>query len=105
MFDRWQEKKPKERNQLTYEEAMETAEAMREMRKQWEDLDERVGKTQKDCVHFGRGKPSLGYYDKMKEELEEQSKVWSMVDQFKTESEAFTKEEWLTFRKKGYFAF
>jgi hypothetical protein len=32
MFDKWQEKKPKERNQLTYEEALETAETMREMR-------------------------------------------------------------------------
>jgi hypothetical protein len=80
MFDKWQEKKPKERNQLTYEEAMETAETMREMKKQWEALDERVGKCQKDCVHFGRGKPTLSYYDKMKDELEEQSAVWSMVD-------------------------
>lgn len=80
MFDKWQEKKPKERNQLTYEEAMETAETMREMKKQWEALDGRVGKCQKDCVHFGRGKPTLSYYDKMKDELEEQSAVWSMVD-------------------------
>jgi len=45
MFDKWQEKKPKERNQLSYEEAMETAETMKELRKQWEALDERVGKT------------------------------------------------------------
>lgn len=35
MFDKWQEKKPKDRNQLSYEEALETAETMREMKKQW----------------------------------------------------------------------
>ena len=78
---------------------------MREMKKQWEALDDRVNKCQKDCVHFGRGKPSLTYYDKMKDELEEQNAAWSMFDAFKTEMEVFTKEEWLTFRKKGYFAF
>ena len=32
MFDKWNEKKPKERNQLTYEEAMETSEMMKELR-------------------------------------------------------------------------
>jgi hypothetical protein len=32
LYDKWNEKKPKERNQLTYEEALETAETMREMK-------------------------------------------------------------------------
>ena len=32
MFDKWNEKKPKDRNQLTYEEAMETSEMMKELR-------------------------------------------------------------------------
>jgi hypothetical protein len=35
MFDKWNEKKPKDRNQLTYEEAMETSEMMRDLRAQW----------------------------------------------------------------------
>jgi hypothetical protein len=95
MFDRWQEKKPKERNQLSYEEAMETAENMREMIKQWEIIEERVNKTKRDCEHF----------DKMRDELQEQSQAWGSFDKFKTEMEQFTKEEWLTYRKKGYFAF
>lgn len=38
MFDKWNEKKPKDRNQLTYEEAMETSEMMKELRQQWNDL-------------------------------------------------------------------
>jgi hypothetical protein len=25
----------------------------------------------RDCDHFGKPKPALGYYDKMKDELEE----------------------------------
>ena len=29
MFDKWQEKKPKDRNKLTYEDAIETADMMR----------------------------------------------------------------------------
>ena len=32
MYDRWQEKKPKDRNQLSYEEALETSEVMRDMK-------------------------------------------------------------------------
>jgi uncharacterized small protein (DUF1192 family) len=38
MYDKWQEKKPKERNQLTYEEAMETSENMREVMAQWAEM-------------------------------------------------------------------
>ncbi len=41
----------------------------------------------------------------MKDELEEQNAAWSLFENFKTEMEVFTKEEWLTFRKKGYFNF
>lgn len=29
MYDKWQEKKPKDRNRLTYEDAIETADMMR----------------------------------------------------------------------------
>lgn len=32
MFDKWNEKKPKDRNELTYEDAMETSEIMKELR-------------------------------------------------------------------------
>lgn len=32
MFDKWQEKKPKERNEMTREEALETSEMMKELR-------------------------------------------------------------------------
>lgn len=105
MFDKWQEKKPKERNQLSYEEALETAETMREMKQQWQELDDRVTKCVRDCEHFGKGKPTLTFYDKMKDELEEQNASWALFETFKSEMEQFTKEEWLTFRKKGYFAF
>lgn len=105
MFDKWQEKKPKERNQLTYEEALETAETMREMRQQWTALQDRVEKVFRDCEHFGRGKPTLTFYDKMRDELEEQNQSWGLFEQFRVDLDAFTKEEWLTFRKKGYFAF
>lgn len=72
MFDKWQEKKPKERNQLTYEEAMETSENMREVMAQWTEMQQQVEKTKKDCVHFGRTLPPLTYYDKMKDELDSQ---------------------------------
>lgn len=105
MFDKWNEKKPKERNQLTYEEALETAETMREMKAQWTALDDRVTKVKRDCEHFNKGKPTLTFYDKMKDELDEQTQSWGLFETFKTEMEVFTKEEWLTFRKKGYFAF
>jgi hypothetical protein len=41
----------------------------------------------------------------MKNELNEAQKTWSLFDDFKTELEEYSKEEWLTFRKKGYFVF
>ena len=41
----------------------------------------------------------------MKNELNEAQTTWGLFDSFKEEMEEFNKEEWLTFRKKGYFAF
>ena len=41
----------------------------------------------------------------MREELEESSASWGLFEEFRTETETYGKEEWLTFRKKGYFAF
>jgi Skp family chaperone for outer membrane proteins len=38
MFERWAEKKPKDRNELTREEALETSEIMKELRQQWSAL-------------------------------------------------------------------
>ena len=42
MFDKWNEKKPKDRHQLSFEEAMETSEMMKELRQQWTDLQVRI---------------------------------------------------------------
>ena len=105
MFDRWNEKKPKERNQLTIEEAMETSEMMKELRQQWNELQEKVVRANRDCQHFQKDKPEFTFYDKMKDELEQQNEQWGMFDEFKAELDEMGKEEWLTYRKKNYFAF
>ena len=105
MFDKWNEKKPKDRNQLTYEEAMETSEMMKELRQQWNDLQVRIQKTNKDCEHFGKPKPVFTYYDKMKDELELQNESWGLFETFRSELDEMGKEEWLTYRKKEYCAF
>lgn len=105
MFDKWSEKKPKERNELSFEEAMETSEMMKDMRQQWNELQERITKVNRDCAHFNRPKPEFTYYDKMKDELDEANESWSLFDEFRAQIDEFGKEEWLTFRKKGYFAF
>ena len=41
----------------------------------------------------------------MKGELNEAQATWSLFDAFKTELDEINNEEWLTYRKKGYFAF
>lgn len=41
----------------------------------------------------------------MKDELEEQDKSWSLFDDFKKELDTYSKEGWITFRKKEYFKF
>ena len=105
MFDKWNEKKPKDRNQLTYEEAMETNDMMKELRQQWNDLGSRIVKTTRDCEHFQKPKPEFTFYDRMKDELEMQNESWGMFEEFKTELDEMGKEEWLTYRKKEFFAF
>lgn len=41
----------------------------------------------------------------MKDELDEQDKAWALFEEFKTELDKFSKEGWITFRKKEYFKF
>jgi len=41
----------------------------------------------------------------MKNELNEAERTWALFDDFRKELEECQKEEWLTYRKKGYFAF
>lgn len=72
MYDKWNEKKPKDRHQLTYETAMEANEMMKELQEQWKAMSTKIEKIHRDCKHFGKEPPKLGYYDKMKEEMEEQ---------------------------------
>jgi hypothetical protein len=71
MYDRWQDKKPKERNQLNYEDAMETSEVMKDMKMQWTSLEEKIEKLYVDAKHFGKAPPDFKYYDLMKNELHE----------------------------------
>ena len=105
MFDKWQEKKPKDRNELSREDALETSEMMKELRTQWLELEKRITKINRDCEHFKKPKPQLTYYDRLKDELAEQEGAWRLFDEFEAELATFGKEEWLTFRKKNYFAF
>lgn len=105
MFDKWQEKKPKERNDMSLEEALETAEGMRGLKENWVVLEDRMQKMQRDCKNFGREMPKLTYYDQMKDELEHAQSAWGIFEEFKTATDEMGKEEWLTFRKKEYFKF
>ena len=41
----------------------------------------------------------------MKDELELQSESWSLFEEFKASLDEMGKEEWLTYRKKEYYAF
>ena len=105
MYDRWQEKKPKERNTLNYEDALEISEVMKDMTQKWSELESKIEKLYVDAKHFGKKPPQFQYYDLMKNELNAAQSTWSLFDEFRLEIDEFRKEEWLTFRKKGYFAF
>jgi hypothetical protein len=105
MFDKWQAKKPKDNSQITYEEAVETSEMMKELRSNWTALLDRIAKINRDCKHFGQKEPKFTFYDKMKDELDEQDKAWALFEEFKTELDKFSKEGWITFRKKEFFKF
>jgi hypothetical protein len=83
MYDRWQEKKPKERNQLTFEEAMEVSESIKEIRESWAELEDKIEKLFVDCKHFGKAAPKFEYYEAMKGELQQANDTWGMFDEFK----------------------
>lgn len=53
MFDKWQAKKPKDNSQITFGEAVETSEMMKELRSNWTALLDRIAKINRDCKHFG----------------------------------------------------
>ena len=78
---------------------------MKELQEQWKVMSTKIEKINRDCKHFGKDPPKLGYYDKMKEEIEEQQEAWSAFDEFQKELDQIRKEEWLTYRKQKYFAF
>jgi chromosome segregation ATPase len=59
MYDRWQEKKPKERNQLSYQEAEETSEVMKDMKQHWGELEAKIEKLYVDAKHFGKAPPQF----------------------------------------------
>jgi hypothetical protein len=105
MFDRWQEKKPKERNQLTWEEALETSESIKEVTEKWTELEAKIEKLYVDAKQFGKARPRFEHYDLMKDDLGQAQETWSMFADFRKELDEMNKEEWLTFRKKQYFAF
>ena len=65
----------------------------------------RIQKTNRDCEHFAKPKPTFTFFDKMKDELESQNESWGLFEAFKSELDTMGKEEWLTFRKKEFFAF
>jgi dynein heavy chain 2, cytosolic len=90
---------------LTREEALETAEMMKELRQQWSALQDRITKIYRDCEHFKKDKPKFTYYDKLKEELNDQEEAWSLFEQFTKELNEFGKEDWITYRKKTFYAF
>lgn len=68
-------------------------------------MQDRITKIYRDCEHFKKEKPQFTYYDKLKEELVDQEQSWGLFDEFNKDLDEYGKEEWLTFRKKGYFAF
>ena len=48
-------------------------------------MSTKIEKVNRDCKHFGKEPPKLGYYDKMKEEIEQQQEAWSAFDDFQKE--------------------
>lgn len=78
---------------------------MKELRSNWTGLQDRIEKINKDCKHFGQKDPKFAFFEKMKDELDEQEKSWSQFEEFKAAIDEFGKESWLTFRKKEYFKF
>lgn len=78
---------------------------MKEQSAAWTELQKRVERVTTSCTNFGKAEPKFTFYEKLKDELDEASKSWAGFDEFQNELNGFCKEEWLTFRKKGYFAF
>jgi hypothetical protein len=105
MFDKWKEKKPKEKGQLFWESALETAESVKEVTDKWTALDAKISKLRADAKQFGKKFPKLEYYDALEQDLGEVTKSWDLFQKFKAELDEMNKEEWMSYKNKRYFAF
>ena len=87
------------------DEAEEIAQSLKDIRKAWTDLESRIEQIQTDAASFDKQLPPFEYYERMKDELGQANDTWGFFDDFKKELEEMFPEEWLTYRKKKYFAF
>ena len=105
-YNRWQTLKPKERNELDRETAIETSEKMKEWREQWDELEKRTVSILNDCESFGIEWPHFSFYDDLKNDLVKQEQAWKIYDDFNAELNAMGQEDWISFsRGKGIYNF
>jgi dynein heavy chain 2 len=104
-YSRWIALKPKEMNDMDKEQAFECSEKMKEWRVEWDNLEKKVSNVTNDCHHFGMPVPAFKHIDELKVDLVEQEQAWRFFDEFQTELEVLSKEDWLSFRGKGLFTF
>ena len=105
-YNRWESLKPKERNQLDREIAMETSEQMKDWRQQWDELETKTTNIMNDCKHFGIDAPHFSFYDELKNDLAKQETAWRTYDEFNEELNKMGVEDWISFsRGKGIYDF
>lgn len=54
---------------MTWEEALETAESIKEVTDKWSELEAKIEKLYVDAKQFGKARPKFEYYDLMKTDL------------------------------------
>ena len=79
---RWTALKPKSFSEMNREDALETADKMKEWHGEWEKLETFIKQLLEDCEHFQVSPPEFKFYNELKEDVQQQQVSWTLFEEF-----------------------
>ncbi|RZC33069.1 cytoplasmic dynein 2 heavy chain 1 [Asbolus verrucosus] len=103
---KWDQIKPKPHTGQTADQSLDELHKqlmnIKEKKVQWEELMEKKNKLFSDYDKFNIEKPEFLLIQEIEIDLNKEENSWSLFEQFYSDLEAITSEEWIVFRRKIY---
>ena len=100
---RWDQLKPKDDTmQADPAKIVQGIAFIKEKKAEWDEIVNIKSKIIDDCSHFGIAEPDFDNFAEVEKDLEKHATMWQMFEDFNSEMEEMTKEEWIVFRSKMY---